>query len=825
MHIFKSLILFLLIIHGLELFAQLPTEKQQKQTVEFVRDYQFQPNARNNETKTINELLQFISEGSGKLRVFTTFRLSASVHLLFETDSLLTNKHKAFVEVLNPLLSGDTEYKDFQLDQYLLPPFVKIEGVAKSDSDGEILATFSLDSLRWISSGRSVEKSFTLNLSEKKKENVVLEVIDVSFFYGDDYLEKVVAFKNAFADYYAAENTLEKITSVIEDIDTSKYESIILDEFRLCEAEVLLNQLLSESFFKILPLEKSDPAKVIPQSEALKLYIKEMRRDFNNTISYIDTIFYHGATNHLRRGDTLKARDYFGKSLVYNSYYMPSHIGLGRLNLYAGNVKQAMEPLRPILGNAPMPGKWKSQTLDFLSEVYSFQKQHAQDAMADGRFLEALKILSEVEAFCQGTQQWDCPEDLFLEIEKVHYGMYRSYLSVAARAYTSYNNEFAVSYIESALAYKEANSKYISDDSEAFFLLEQVLDGYYVLASKAAEANDFVAAASNFKAAADLCARYPSLNCADNTNELARQAEKRKTEAEILTLPLVIKEPPATNPIHTPEEALEKVKDLLSKGHLSAWAGEPDKAREYLNQLLPIAIRHDLRQDTIINQRIVGLTSMIAEKDCEIKKRELESLLKVIHDYFEKGYYVEARNNYDLAKGIQNDSFNCSWSYTDSLSAMSYVTMAAEYQNFLYAAQKAYFNARQGDYDDFFVKYETAGVFFEEHKLQDFGLKHETLAMFAVSSENSSLVRALIEPLADSGQTDDVLLLLLSLKDQGFDPRELRSLLQYAGNKAAVDVHAQNTEIKPAEWLKEKTRDDPWFKLYDRGFLNSWPKE
>ncbi len=824
MHIFKLAFLFFIFFCCQSLSAQPKSELSQEYIFEFSREYQFQSNARDDESKTVNELLQFISEGSGKLRVFTAFHFSCKVTIVFEPDSMQVNKFKAVVKTINPILTGDIVYKDFFLDQYLLPPFMKIEGVVRSIPDKKITSSFVVDSIQWINNKNLFEIPIAVDIPGNKKEDFFIELKNIDFYYGKDYLNKVVVFKNAFADYYTAESTLNKIRLIAEDLNTINYESIILDEFRLCEAEQLLGNLLSDSFFSVLPLHKSDPAKVIPQTEMLRLYLREMRNEFNNNISFIDTLFYHGAVNHLRSGDTLKAKDFFNRSLVYNSLYMPSHIALGRLNLYSGNIEQALSPFRPILADAPMPGKWKSQTLDFLSEVFMFQQRNAKDAMAEGRYLDALKILTVVEDFCRVAEQWDCPEALFQEIEKVHYGMYRSYLSVAARAYTSYNNDFAVSYIESALEYKEIHSKYIKNDSEAMFLLKQVLDGYYVLAAKASEINDFDAAVSHFNAAADLCARYPSLACSEDANELARLAELKKKEAEIISLPLVINEPSVTEPQLSSDEAIEKVKDFLSKGHLSAWAGEPAKAREYLNQLLPLAIRYNLRQDTLINERIVGLTSMIAEKECEIKRRQLENLLSDVHIYFKKGYYAEAGRSYELARNIQNENLNCSWSLTDSLSRMSYISLAAEYQELFYQAQGAYFRARQGDFNEFFENYRRAGTFSYEHNLEKYGIIHENLSSFAISSANTSLQRYLIEPLANKDQTDDVLALLSNLKDQGFDPRELKSQLQYAGNRAAIAMHILNPDIKPDEWLKVRTGDDPWFKVYSRAFLSNWPK-
>jgi tetratricopeptide (TPR) repeat protein len=784
------------------------------------QEFRFNANARQGSPLTINELLQILSEGSGKLRVFTGYSLHADLRLAFNQKE--NNIMAISLEVEKFSLNGDVQYRHFSLEKQLRPPFLNLLLQVKTP-DGRVQNEIKLENIRWEGQQiNNVIHELTLN-NGRIKAALSVDVKRAEFHYGDGYGREVTRLGNALQSYYQADLHIQKIDSLTAHLDPSDFESAILDEFNLCEAEILLNQISNADFLILLPLDVSDPLDVVSGISRLEPNLIKLRDDFNYVIAHIDSFFYQKGLQILRV-DTSGARGYFERAVVYNPFHFSAQAELGRLDIAANKPLLAMERFIKLLSIIHPPSSYKEETVAFIDFLYKSEADRAAEAMKDGRFLDALKILSEVERFCQAIISWDCPPELYAQITEVHYGMYRSYLSVATRAYTSANYSFAVNYIKSALDYKQSNSIYIKDDSEAMNLLQKVLDGYYSLAQMALVQNNFSGATSHFQSAEMICETWSNLRCRTDAAEMVQRAQMLQQSAARVSVEVMVNEPEVNLPPITASEAGLLVRDLLSKGHLKAWAGDIAGAKEILNELIPYTIRFQLRADAMINARVVSLADMIVFKECELAQRDIQALINVTMDYFRRGYLSEAKTSYDQALEIQDTApAACSWSYSDSLKAIDYINTAAQYMSLMRDAQTAYFTAGQRGFELFVSKYKRAGNFYFEHNLERVGVKHSSLYEFTVGSSNSALIKFVISDFANAAQHEEAFQLLKILKKMGFDARQLRSLQEQAGKQAAILVHASQPAIKPAVFLEEKTGGDVWFRHYSKSFLKNWP--
>ncbi len=783
------------------------------------QEFRFHANARQESSLAVNELLQILSEGAGKLRVFTSYTLQANLEAeiaLNDNDTL-----DVFFEDLQVDLIGDTYFRDFSLKPYLLPPFADIVFVLKSH-EGNIITEVQVDGIRWQNlSADELIHSFKLVNGDSKDLNTVY-IKEAEFHYGEHYLEKADELGKALHSYYLSKMQISTTDSILNSLDAQVFELAILNEFKLCDAEIVLSKICNKPFLHILPLQQNDPLLILPALNQLKQKITLLREDFNFVISQIDEMYFTKGKLFLLT-DVDKAREYFNRALIFNPLHIPAHVELGTMELLQNNSLAVMERFEKILSVVQPPSQWNGVTKEFIAFLFEHEKDRARENMKDGRFLDALKILTQVEEFCNAIPFWECPEELYAHIKEVHYGMYGSYLSVARRAYQSANYSFAVNYIESALTYKKNNSNYITDDSEANNLLQAVLEGYYKLADTAFIRNDFGGAAKFLHEAIALCQLHSSLKCKTDAVELASKAEQMQQAAEKITMEVTVNDPQVSMPAISTAEARSLVEDLLSKGHLKAWAGEVADAKAILNEVIPYSTKYELRKDTIINDRIVSLSEMIVQKECELLEREVLALLASAHKYFHRSFYSEAKNSLGEARGLQTMSNACSWNYNDTLFSLTHIDKAAQYQALLYDAQGAYFNAGQEGFDQFIPLYKKAGNYHNENHLQQWGVSHSSLYEFAANSSNSALMKLVINDLSDRGLANEAISLLKILKEQGFDARQLRSLLEYAGSKAAVHVHASQPNIRPSDYLNEKFDDDPWFRQYSRSFMKNWP--
>jgi hypothetical protein len=811
-----ALFLLLFLIEG-SLFGQVA-----EQTVySHSQEYRFNANARQGSPLAINELLQILSEGSGKLRVFTGYNLNADIRLAYKPTE--NNVWAISLEIEKFVLSGDLNYRQFSLEKKLMPPYLDLLLQVKTD-EGRVYTELKLEKIHWQDQSLSETIHVFSPSNDRLKSAITIDVKNASFHYGDNYDREVVQLGNALQSYYQAESGIHTIDSLLSGLDAYAFESVILDEFRLCEAELLLDRISNSDFLQILPLNEADPLGIVAAISRLNQQLSKLREDFNDVISHIDHHFYQKGIE-LLVNDSVGARGFFERAVVYNPLHLPSQIELGRMDIASGKPTLAMERFSKLLSVIHPPASFKVETEMFMGFLFDSEIERAGEAMEEGRFLDALKQLSEVEKFCNSVLFWECPRLLYEKITEVHYGMYRSYLSVASRAYSSANYSFAVNYIKSALEYKQNNSNYISDDSEAMQLLQKVLDGYYSLARMALVQNNFSGATDHLKSAETICETWTNLRCQADAAEMVQRAQLLQESAARVSVEVTINEPQVILPQMSADEAGLKVRDMLSKGHLKAWAGDVAGAKDILNELLPYTIRYELRKDSLINARMVSLTDMIVMKECELAQRDLQASINITLDYFRRGYFNEAKISYDQAIIIQSEAPSaCSWNYTDSLKAMNYINTVAEYNALIHNAQTAYFNAGQRGFDLFISKYNRAGDFFDKNNLARVGVRHQSLFEFTVNSSNSALIKIVINELADTGQYEEAFQLIQILKKMGFDARQLRSLLEQAGKQAALSVYNSNPEIKPSVYLEEKTGGDPWFKSYSKSFLKNWPR-
>lgn len=784
--------------------------------------FDFNPGARTGSPFTVNEILQLISEGSGKLRVFTSYQLNAEI-ILSTRDTLLEN-NALYIEIKDFSIEGDTSYRDFSLTSNITPPYLDLRMHLKA-SDSEVLQDIVIENIKW--EGMTPEDSLTtFSVHEDKlSEDVSIEITNVRFHYGEDFPANIHALRNSLESYYEADQLLDQTMELLESIIPQDYERAIHDDFKVCEAELAAGTIAVSPLWEILTGEQDDPLHIEARLDTLTVRTTAMRDTFNGIISRLDKHLYESGKQYLTEGDTLKALNLFERVLVQNPLHIPAHIQLGRNELLMHESQKAMNRFEELLGVVSLPAQWKDDAVAFAQEIFEREISVAVELMEEGRFLDALNRLKETEKFCQNLHQWNCPVTLDEKMSDAHFGMYKSYLSVATRAYTNGNYSFAVTYAESAWEYQQNNAKYIASPEEVTVLFQLITDGYFVQINEAFESNDFPMALKLSEEVADLCEIYSSrgIFCKEDAELLVQKAKEAKTASERMVIPLVLAEPATDRDEMNQDKAVEEVKDLISEGHLKAWAGETHEAREYLNRIMQLAIRYDLRKDTILNERILNLTEMIAAKECELTYRELQSILAQINDYLIRGYYSEAGQNYSLAVQLNESARNCPWSLSDSLEALSFIKNVTAYQKLLHEAQSAYFNAGQHGFDTFIEKYEVADEYYNAHQLKSHGVEHQSLYEFSAGSSNSALMKASIRYLSEKGYHPEVIELFSLLKEQGFDARELRELQDFAGSKMAAHLYALKPDLDASEFIREKTDNDAWLRIFSRSFSKNWP--
>lgn len=799
-----------------------PDKDDKQLQVKGIQPFRFNPNARSGSGAAANELLQLLADGSGKLRVFIEYDLH--YHFAVSIGSEDDGTIQLIFESAYYHIAGDTMYKDFSIRRSLLPPLMNITLHVLGNQE-KVVEEVSFADIPWPPSEDINNMDFSVKVNQNiMKDGFSMEVKNVEFHYGMSYAREISSLRRALKAYYSAPDILSDVKQNIEPLRDVSFETVILNEFRLCDAEDLFFKIDYHFIHTQLDLDLYDPECFSEQYFEVLNQMMALRESFNFTLSHIDSLIFDHAKVFMENGDTLKASEMWARVLVYNPVHIPSQLGLASLEYHQGDVQKSLLRLENLLKDAPAPEKWRHNLTAFTSETFDSEIIRATIFVEEGRFLEALNLLNTLENFCNQISYWQCPGILYDKIGEVHYGMFRSYLSVARRALRSNNFSFALDYVESALEYRRQNMAYVAEDSEAIELLTSIVDNMYVEAEQQWRNNNFGKSDNLLVTAKEICERFPQVLCREETWTFAEQVQQDKKDAEKITVEIVVSEPSVFLPDMSVDEARESIAGLISKAHLKAWAGETDQARQLLNEILPFAMKYDLRKDTIINARIVSISEMIVDRECEMGLRNLNEHIAKTKEYFKNGWYDDAFRSYQLAKSIQQDLAYCEDDQHEILESLNYVEVTARYYRKLQTAQAAYFESGRGKFEDFIYHYDQSVEFYHTNNLAQWDVKHQSLYTFTVSSGNTSLMRAIIPVLAERGEAEESFALLKLLQEQGFDAREMKEIMEHAAKNAAKYLHAVDPSIHPRHHVREKTNRDKWFRNYERSFIKHWPQ-
>lgn len=475
------------------------------ETTPFSRTFSFSPYS-SQRNDIINHFLLKIAEGNGKLRAYTSYTLSGEY-----MAGLEAGEHglcAAAIRFSKLQFSGDLLYRAFSLEKMLMPDLASFRLIIRNNA-GETMfeRTFS-DIEMPLNGGMNLQ----LPAHICGRESYHVRLSDLEFYYSENIFERFSSWLQALESYYESGELLEEINRISGDISFSDPETLILDEFPLCEAEQMLASIQYASFHEWLELEHGDPDKVLPRFRVLAAKMDSLRRGFNRAISEIDDMFYEKAGS--RGNDKYYAQQLYHQALVYNPFHIPSNLAIATFDLERHNKSDALSRLTRIIAKMHPTGAIKDSTHALTDRIHSAYFADIKEIIDDGRFLDALKLLDEVEQFCKETfALYDCPEQLFRQQLTAHKGMFRSFMIVSERAFLNDNLPYCLTYLRSALEYQEQHSLFVPDRSDAVKLLQRVAGRYREQGERLYTQGDILDASEKFLKARELCEEFPFLDC------------------------------------------------------------------------------------------------------------------------------------------------------------------------------------------------------------------------------------------------------------------------------------------------------------------------
>ncbi len=469
-----------------------------------------------------NELLQRIAQGNGRLRSYTRFRVKADVVAQLEEPA--NGQMMASLRMANVRYSGDVMYRDFSLEKILLPNRMDLN-LQVLDAAGKVITEILLEDASVPANGGPVLK---LELPQDVQHQAAsLKPFPLRLFYSAEAFGRFEGWFDALEEYYAAGALLERAAGMIQGLDVARVESLMQQEFDLCEAERLYNQVKYASFHHWIDLHRSDPRHIMSLLQDLEFRIVVLRNDFNEAVADIDSLFYHEGMLAALEERTDDARSLLASALTYNPFHIPSHLAIANIDLQNGDKEHALQRMGQVISKMYPPQKEHKLAREITAEILEDFFSEARELTWANRYLDALAMLEPVEGFCQQVEGFmPCPSELQHRMTAAHVGMYRSFLTVSARARKNNNLAFAETYIASALEYQQANSGFLPHASEAMEQMQMVLARYVENGVMNMELMDYGKAAGQFTLALSLYEKYPQLVCPPGLENLLAEATR-----------------------------------------------------------------------------------------------------------------------------------------------------------------------------------------------------------------------------------------------------------------------------------------------------------
>ena len=303
------------------------------------------------------------------------------------------------------------------------------------------------------------------------------------FWYDERMRERLDLWGIALETYYEAGEKLKRAEELTDGLAADDPGTLLLEEFRLCEAEALLGDIRHAPFQQWLDLHQHDPENIFIDYERLLRELSLLRKDFNQAVSRIDELYYlqgEMITHSESPGD---ARDAYESALNYNPLHIPSHLALVKLDHQSGAKEAALERLGLIFDKGYPSGEWKQMAGLMADTVLDSFFRASSELIGEDRLTASLDNLEHVQLFCSRVKgNYPCPSELDNMLVQTHHGIYRSFLVVTRRAIRNDDMDFAENYIENALEYQQMYPEYVRSSEEALELLFRVMTRYRVLA-------------------------------------------------------------------------------------------------------------------------------------------------------------------------------------------------------------------------------------------------------------------------------------------------------------------------------------------------------
>jgi hypothetical protein len=724
-------------------------------------------------------LIKILAEGNGKSPRSTFYYLSFG-----QLMKVITREPKFVynIESESMRLSGDVNYKGFDVSDYLLPAEVKFALRQKARSglfwDRPLSAK--------VDSGKIVLASYN-DTDTISPQYTGFDLINFEFKFGST--ADLTAQVKIINSYYDAIADLDRAVGMLQGLNPYAYENFRNNQKNLMESETFLRQAQNANYHLKLPLQAKDPGKLLEKINIVQNILNLKKAEFGQVLSTLHLTFFDKGLGFIRNKNYNKAQDYFLLTLEVNPMFTPALFQLAFIDFTQGNLHEAVCKSDDILYNMPVDPETKDFTFDLLKEIYLVYIQQGDNYYTKNKFRKAIDVYESARSICEKYNSVPCGEELSRGMSLAKSGIYKEYLEDARELIII--NEFSQAEIltQTAIQFQNNNKKYIPDGTEATNLMEAIRQKKY---------DYMISQVIRLTHQKMYGAALEKLEEADRLAEL----HHLKPNKDFRTL--------------TFNAARPRTLEFIFEGSSFVKSNNLTAAREKYSMATNAQQNYFLLEDKEINKQLETLRKSIFTQQCINAQNSVDSAYNKGQDVEAEMKFLEANTSYEHGITVASNNRECEINVDSLESAIQNIRTAVTYLELMKEVRNDEIKGRfQASMDN----YEKASKYYLEFKINNFGLDHDPdLFAFIKNKGSNGMLNYAAIRYREQNELDHSLALYKILIDRNYDLEMIEGSLYKLGFQLGQTDKKLNPGSSWRELVKVYTNDNKKLKSLRKGY-------
>jgi hypothetical protein len=714
----------------------------------------------------------------------TKFTITCDENIKVTRSGLKVN---IIAEYQNIKLSGDVNYKDFDISDVLAPSQIQVAASLSRSKNSPALATWSLKAENFNYPFHQINFQYTDSTSNNA---YYFEISSVIFSYLSSAKHNLKSRIEIIEDYYHADQELFGIKNALNEIDEKDIDNIEQTRKSLNIIGNNIEKIRDAAFWTTLNIDYFDPMDLKRKMINCKNVYHDVDRDVDYTYSKIHILYYEKGYNYFVAKNYAASKKYMDLSLQYDNNFAPARLYSAKIAYATNAIDDCKEQLKKFYKIKPVDNLLKDDARQLAFNVQWADLNKAADLLMKQKYADALTFTNEAEKFCKSIPDLTCSDTIELIRKDCHTGIFNNYVANAKQSFIEKKFDKAETDINNAIDYQKNNARYVTWSDDAFNLLDKIKAEQYSAAINRGKQEmklfNYRTAFDEFKKASAIELKYDVIK-----DKLLPELIK-KCKLELLYI--------------SGKEAEQAVTD-----------NNLTKARELLKTIINEQAGYQLTGDKKLNLQIESLKKSIFSQECANEQARYDSKITEASSSAQRQDFIAAESQYNEALVIANKNYDCGINPQSAQTGLDAMRIPAEYQRKLNQSKNYVLNHQ---YSQAIDKYNETTDFYYKNKASIAGIDHKDLIQFILAYPFDFLQYG-ITWCINNNQVDQALVLMKNLRTRNV-PAKLAKLeqTQLANAMAQKDILNGNT-LNPKQKVIEYTMGDKWYGVFSKTYVKA----